>query len=112
MEKWTAFKVITAIVALVVGASLLTMSITKEQRCYVWKNVDEKIQYNGYNVAIVVKGTGLMIPVDSDTYSFVKVNQSYNFYCKKNLLQNWGCHQSYECEEIKAGETRAEYIRD
>ena len=104
MERKTKIMVVMAAIAIVLGIALLIGSITTHEKCLVWRNVEEKMnisQTEGYFIAITDSPLSLMLPVDSDTYSFVKVNQSYNFYCHISLGQDWKCHFSYECGECK-----------
>ena len=100
MERKTTIRIIIAVVVIALGLILLSGTITHEQKCFVWKNVDDKFESGGYNVVITDNGAGLMLPVENWTYSHVKVGQSYNFYCDKTIWRGWACHFSYECGEM------------
>lgn len=91
---------ILLLMAIVALSLILLGSVTHQEKCLVWKNVEEKFESNGNFIAITDQPLPMLLPVDNETYSFVKVNQSYNFYCDKSLLRDWKCHTSYECGEM------------
>jgi len=100
MEKKKLIWVILVVAVLVLGAVMVLGTFTKQQQCLVWKNVEKKFESGGYNVIITETPLSMVLPVDNETYSFVDVGQSYNFYCYKSIFQDWKCHTSYECGEM------------
>jgi hypothetical protein len=109
-EKWKIFIMTTIItVAIVLGIAAVVwviMGLPQEEKCLIWQKVDEKIdqknlQSSDYNLALNESNT--LIPVYKDTYDWVKVGQSYNFYCSKGVFGEWICSASYECAEMHWG---------
>lgn len=107
MQKKTTILIIIIAAILVLGSVLVAAAITAEQkRCLVWRQVESKgtgaTPGEYYINVLPLDGEqyGLALPVDGDTYSFMKVNQSYNFYCHTSIWQNWKCQFSYECGEM------------
>ena len=104
LKWWIIFGMI-ALLILSLAAALYIKS-QESEKCLVWQTVNEKInqenlQSSDYNLAL--NESNLLIPVDKDTYDWVKVGQSYNFYCSKGVFREWKCSASYECAEMHWG---------